>query len=55
MNEKQQHWEKVFQTKTPAEVSWTEKYPKTSMDCIQTVTLDKDFQLLILEAVTAFW
>ena len=41
MNEKRQHWEKVFVTKTPAEVSWTEKYPKTSMDCIQTLTLDK--------------
>ena len=30
MENKKSHWENVFATKNPNEVSWTQKYPKTS-------------------------
>lgn len=41
MTEKRLHWEKVFETKSPDEVSWTESYPKTSMELINSLNLDK--------------
>lgn len=41
MTEKRLHWEKVFETKSPDEVSWTEPYPKTSMELINGLNLDK--------------
>jgi len=41
MTEKRLHWEKVFETKSPDEVSWTESYPKTSMELINGLNLDK--------------
>ena len=37
MNNKQ-HWENVFTTKTPNEVSWTQEYPKTAIDYIEGLT-----------------
>lgn len=42
MNQKKQHWETVFQTKTPEQVSWTEAYPQTSVDSIQAFGLQKN-------------
>src|SRR6056300_491869 len=42
MNQKTQHWETVFQTKTPEQVSWTEAYPQTSVDSIQAFGLQKN-------------
>ena len=41
MNQIKQHWENVFHTKTPDQVSWTESYPQTSIDLIQSFDLDK--------------
>ena len=40
MIKKKDHWNKVFKTKTPQEVSWTEAYPKNSIDFINTLNLD---------------
>ena len=40
MIKKKDHWEKVFKTKTPQEVSWTEAYPKNSIDFINQLNLD---------------
>ena len=40
MIKKKDHWEKVFKTKTPKEVSWTETYPKNSIDFINHLNLD---------------
>ena len=34
MFKKEDHWENIFGTKTPEEVSWTETYPKNSVDFI---------------------
>jgi hypothetical protein len=41
-NKKKDHWENVFQTKSPDQVSWTETYPQTSVDFIQAFQLDKN-------------
>ena len=41
MNQIKQHWENVFHTKTPNQLSWTESYPQTSIDLIQSFDLDK--------------
>lgn len=46
MNHKKQHWEKVFHTKTSDQVSWTEAYPKTSIDLIQSFDLDKNTSII---------
>tara|TARA_A100001015_G_scaffold146922_2_gene162882 strand:- start:7483 stop:8121 length:639 start_codon:yes stop_codon:yes gene_type:complete len=40
MIKKKDHWNKVFKTKTPQEVSWTEAYPKNSIDFINTLNLN---------------
>lgn len=39
MENQKSHWENVFATKNPNEVSWTQKYPKTSMDYLETLNL----------------
>ncbi len=38
----QQHWETVYQTKTPQQVSWTEEVPAQSLAMIQALQLPKD-------------
>lgn len=46
MDQKKKHWENVFQTKTPQEVSWTEAYPKKSIELIQSFNLDKSASII---------
>lgn len=46
MNKKKQHWENVFHSKTPEQVSWTEAYPKTSVDLINSFNLDKSAPII---------
>jgi hypothetical protein len=46
MTKRKQHWETVFNNKNPEEVSWTEEYPKTSMDLISTFKLDKSASII---------
>ncbi|MFV8342919.1 class I SAM-dependent methyltransferase [Flavobacterium sp. XS2P39] len=41
MENNKSHWENVFATKNPNEVSWTQKYPKTSMDYLESLNLSK--------------
>ena len=36
-----EHWENVYQTKTPNEVSWYQEKPQTSLDLIAETGLDK--------------
>lgn len=38
---KKQHWETVYETKLPNEVSWTQENPKTSLDFIRETNLGK--------------
>lgn len=40
------HWEKVYETKTPEEVSWTQTKPQTSLDLIHSSGLDKSASII---------
>ena len=44
--ENKQHWENVFSTKSPNEVSWTQVYPKTSMDYLEALQLPKTANII---------
>ena len=46
MENKKSHWENVFATKNPNEVSWTQKYPKTSMEYLENVNLSKTANII---------
>jgi hypothetical protein len=40
------HWETVYETKSPQEVSWTQEIPKISLDFIQSFALNKDVYII---------
>jgi cyclopropane fatty-acyl-phospholipid synthase-like methyltransferase len=40
------HWEKVYETKTPDEVSWTQARPQTSLDLIHRAGLNKSASII---------
>jgi SAM-dependent methyltransferase len=40
------HWENVYDTKEPNEVSWTQLIPKNSIDLIQSFKLPKDAKII---------
>tara|TARA_B100000683_G_scaffold138658_1_gene135139 strand:- start:801 stop:1412 length:612 start_codon:yes stop_codon:yes gene_type:complete len=40
------HWEKVYETKVPSQVSWTQEYPKTSFEIIQSFELPKTAKII---------
>ena len=40
------HWETVYETKQPNEVSWTQENPKTSLDFIRNAHLDKTAKII---------
>jgi cyclopropane fatty-acyl-phospholipid synthase-like methyltransferase len=40
------HWEKIYATKQPGEVSWTQEVPKTSLDFIHAAKLDKSANII---------
>lgn len=40
------HWEKIYETKQPNEVSWTEEVPKTSLDFIHSFNLPKSARII---------
>lgn len=40
------HWENVYETKNPDEVSWTQKKPRTSLDFIRSFGLSKDAKII---------
>jgi 2-polyprenyl-3-methyl-5-hydroxy-6-metoxy-1,4-benzoquinol methylase len=46
MKQNKQHWENVFSTKSPSEVSWTQIYPKTSMDYLESLHLPKTANII---------
>ena len=45
-NDNKSHWEKVYQTKSPDEVSWTQVKPKTSLDYILKNTKSKNDSII---------
>lgn len=46
MTSKKQHWENVYQTKTPQEVSWTQAKPQTSLDFIASFDIEKTAKII---------
>jgi hypothetical protein len=40
-NTSKNHWETVYETKSPNEVSWTQEIPKTALDFIESFDLPK--------------
>ncbi|GAB0155412.1 class I SAM-dependent methyltransferase [Chryseobacterium sp. Alg-005] len=40
------HWETVYETKSPDQVSWTQKVPKTSLDFIRNSGFNKDAKII---------
>ena len=46
MTNNKAHWENVFSTKSQNEVSWTQDYPKTSIDYIETLRLSKSSNII---------
>jgi cyclopropane fatty-acyl-phospholipid synthase-like methyltransferase len=46
MTQKKNHWETVYQTKNPDQVSWTQEIPKTSLDFINSFGVKKDAKII---------
>ena len=44
------HWESIYQTKNPDEVSWYQEKPKTSLNFIADASLDKDARIIDIGA-----
>lgn len=40
------HWENVYETKNPNDVSWTQKVPQTSLNLIEKVSKDKSSKII---------
>lgn len=44
--ELKEHWEKIYDTKQPDEVSWFQPYPKTSIEFVELFKLPKDVAII---------
>ena len=45
-NSIKKHWENVYETKNPEQVSWTQEIPKTSLNLIHSFGLDKKAKII---------
>ena len=45
MSKSVEHWNNIYETKGPSEVSWTEDYPSYSIEFIESLSLS--FSILI--------
>lgn len=43
---RKKHWDTVYETKNPDQVSWTQEIPKTSLDFIHSFDLDKSVKII---------
>ncbi len=48
--DRKNHWETVYKTKNPDEVSWTQEKPKTSLDFIGSFGLEKTAKIIDIGA-----
>jgi ubiquinone/menaquinone biosynthesis C-methylase UbiE len=46
MESTKQHWENVYQTKEPSQVSWTQEVPKTSLEFIHSFNLPRSARII---------
>lgn len=44
--DRKNHWEKVYETKNPDQVSWTQEIPKTSLELIHSFALKKTAKII---------
>ncbi|MDF0714694.1 class I SAM-dependent methyltransferase [Muricauda sp. 334s03] len=44
--DRKNHWETVYSTKNPDEVSWTQEVPRTSLDFIHSLELEKTAKII---------
>ncbi len=44
--DRKNHWETVYETKTPDQVSWTQEIPKTSLEFIHSFGLEKTAKII---------
>ncbi len=44
--DRKNHWETVYETKNPDQVSWTQEIPKTSLDFIHSFEVDKTARII---------
>ena len=49
-NQLEEHWENVHSKKKENEVSWYQSYPKTSLDIIKSLNLDKNVKIIDIGA-----
>ena len=45
-SEMKRHWDKVYETKQPGEVSWTQEVPQTSLNFIHSFNLPKTASII---------
>jgi ubiquinone/menaquinone biosynthesis C-methylase UbiE len=45
-NEAQQHWDKIYSSRQPNEVSWTQDVPQTSLDFIHSFNVSKTANII---------
>lgn len=50
MQSKKSHWENVYDTKSPHQVSWTQEKPATSLELIMQCGLDKNASIIDIGA-----
>jgi SAM-dependent methyltransferase len=46
MEDRKAHWEDIYQTKSPEQVSWTQAVPQTSLDLIFSLNLPKNAKII---------
>jgi hypothetical protein len=46
MENRKEHWEKVYATKQPNQVSWTQELPKISLDFVHSFNLPKTASII---------
>ena len=44
--DRKKHWESVYETKNPDQVSWTQETPKTSLEFIHSFGLNKSAKII---------
>ena len=44
--DRKKHWETVYETKNPDQVSWTQEMPKTSLEFIHSFGLNKTAKII---------
>lgn len=45
-SDRKKHWETVYETKNPQEVSWTQEIPQTSLNFVNSFNVDKETKII---------